>query len=152
MPAAPGATPRKMLPPPITVAISTPRRATWAISATMPSMVWRLMPNGSSPIRASPESLSRTRLYFGVTAIPFSVDGFRDALADHQEGVGVDSRFLRAQQLLYRLLVVLDERLAEQRDLAEEFVERALDHPGDDVRRFSGFFCPRFVNSSFLYK
>src|SRR5256885_1563270 len=67
MPAAPGATPRKMLPPPITTPISTPSRDTCAISATMFSIVWRLMPNGSSPIRASPESLSRIRLYSGVT-------------------------------------------------------------------------------------
>jgi hypothetical protein len=44
MPAAPGATPRKMLPPPMTIAISTPRSCTSPISATMRSMTSRLMP------------------------------------------------------------------------------------------------------------
>ena len=44
MPAAPGATPRKMLPPPITAPISTPIRTTVAISPTMASMVCRLIP------------------------------------------------------------------------------------------------------------
>ena len=41
---APGATPRKMLPPPMTTPISTPMRATAAISCTIASIVWRLMP------------------------------------------------------------------------------------------------------------
>jgi hypothetical protein len=44
MPAAPGATPRKMLPPPMTMAICTPLRRTSAISATMRSIVSRSMP------------------------------------------------------------------------------------------------------------
>src|SRR5206468_3449315 len=69
MPAAPGATPRKMLPPPMTMPISTPRRETCATSATMPSIVCRLIPKGSSPIRASPDSFRRMRLYFGVSGL-----------------------------------------------------------------------------------
>ena len=40
-------------------------RETCAISATIASMVGRLMPKGSSPIRASPDSFRRIRLYFG---------------------------------------------------------------------------------------
>jgi hypothetical protein len=51
-----------MLPPPITTASSTPSATTSPMSATMRSMVWRLMPKASLPIRASPDSFSRTRL------------------------------------------------------------------------------------------
>src|SRR2546421_3308177 len=117
MPAAPGATPRKMLPPPITMPISTPRRDTCATSATIASIVWRLMPKGSSPIRASPDSLSRILLYFGVKAAcrsmglaclrhHFGGEVARlllDALADDEERVGVDLRLLRAEHLLHGL-------------------------------------------------
>src|SRR6476660_9110094 len=156
MPAAPGATPRKMLPPPITAPISTPSRDTCATSATMCSIVWRLMPNGSSPIRASPESLSRIRLYLGVTARCHCGSspgraGLRhhfggevgrpllDALAHHEERVGVDLGLLRGEVLLHALLVVLDERLSHQRDLAAELVERALDHFLRDLLGLAGF-------------
>src|SRR5690349_24086957 len=117
--AEPGATPRKMLPPPITVAISTPMRDTCAISATIDSMVCRLMPYASSPIRASPDSLRRMRLYFGagiglvgLARLRHHFSGevrglFLDALADHEEGVRMDLRLLGAEHLLHRLLVVL---------------------------------------------
>src|SRR3546814_15262200 len=63
MPCAPGATLRKIFPPPMTIASSTPSVATSATSSVMRSMVERLIPNASSPISASPESLRRTRLY-----------------------------------------------------------------------------------------
>src|SRR6185437_12534638 len=132
MPAAPGATPRKMLPPPMTTPISTPRRDTCATSATMFSIVWRLMPNGSSPIRASPDSLRRIRLYLGVTAtasmrfaglchdLGSEVTAFLfDAFADDEERIGVHFRLSRRQHFFHGLLIVLDERLAEQRLLAE---------------------------------
>src|SRR5262245_16180393 len=133
MPAAPGAIPRKMLPPPITTPSSTPRRETCAISLTIASMVWRLMPKAASPIRASPDSLRRILLYLGVK----SVHRLRlvDALAHHEERVGVHLCLLRAEHLLNRLLVVLDERLAEQRPLVQELVERALAHLGRDLGR-----------------
>src|SRR5438874_1536915 len=68
MPAAPGATPRKMLPPPMTTATCTPSLTTSAISATMRSIVSRLMPYASSPISASPDSLSSIRRYAGFAA------------------------------------------------------------------------------------
>src|SRR5882762_6879152 len=42
----------------------------------MRSMVARLIPKGSSPMRASPLSLSRMRLYFAVAAISGSFFGF----------------------------------------------------------------------------
>src|SRR5262245_33424944 len=106
MPAAPGATPRKMFPPPITSPISTPRREICATSPTMSSIVCRLMPKGSSPIRASPDSLSRILLYFGVIVLPGrarlgrhlgrEVRGLLlDAFSDHEEGVGVHLGLLR---------------------------------------------------------
>src|SRR3954464_3169662 len=108
MPAAPGATPRKMFPPPITTPISTPMRATCAISPTIVSIVLRLIPNASSPIRASPESFRRIRLYLGAKDRSRSVrlarlrhhfggEIFRlllDAFADHEEGVVMDLRLL----------------------------------------------------------
>src|ERR671914_418974 len=123
MPAAPGATPRKMLPPPITTPSSTPRRDTWASSATIASIVWRLMPKGSSPIKASPESLSRMRLYLGVTArlsgASLSVNGLDDAFADNQDGVVMHFAFRRCQCLLHAHLVVEHVGLAEQRDLRQ---------------------------------
>src|SRR5712671_2825640 len=117
-----------MLPPPITTPISTPMRATCAISATIDSMVWRLMPNESSPIRASPESFSRMRLYLGARKFSPSVGlaGLRhhlggeilglllDAFSYDEEGIAVDLRFLRRKHLLHRLLVVLYERLAHE--------------------------------------
>src|SRR5687768_15353768 len=120
MPAAPGATPRKMLPPPITTPSSTPRRDTCASSATIASIVWRLMPKGSSPISASPESLSRMRLYLGVTArlngASLSVDGLDDAFADNEYGVVMHFAFRRCQCLFDVHLVVEHVRLAEQRN------------------------------------
>src|SRR4051794_6559552 len=117
MPAAPGATPRKMFPPPITTPISTPMRATCAISPTIVSIVLRLIPNASSPIRASPESLRRIRLYLGARNPPRSVrlarlrhhfggEVFRlllDSFADDEEGIVVDLRFLGAQHFFHRL-------------------------------------------------
>src|SRR3954470_4068654 len=139
MPAAPGATPRKMLPPPITAPISTPSRETCATSSTMASMVARLMPYGSSPIRASPDSLRRILLYFGVNPNLPSARRARlrhhlgreiaafllDAFSDHEEGISVHLGFLRRQVFFHGLLVVLHERLAEQRELAQELVQRA---------------------------
>src|SRR5437762_13922690 len=54
-----------MLPPPITTATCTPSLTISPISATMRSITSRLIPYGSSPMSASPDSLSRTRLYAG---------------------------------------------------------------------------------------
>ncbi len=54
-------TPRMMLPPPITIAISTPRRATSATSSAMRATTAGSMPNAWPPRRASPDSFSRIR-------------------------------------------------------------------------------------------
>src|SRR4051794_21004647 len=51
-----------MLPPPTTIAISTPRRDTRCTSAAMAAIRSASAPYSASPMRASPESFSRTRL------------------------------------------------------------------------------------------
>src|ERR1043165_1816081 len=123
MPSAPGARPRKMLPPPITTPISTPRRETCATSETMLRIVCRLMPYGSSPIRASPESLRRMRLYFGVTFLALAcfpsvrlpclshhlggeVGGFLlDSFTNDEEGIPVDRSEEHTSELQSRGLI-----------------------------------------------
>ena len=65
MPTEPPATPRKMLPPPMTTATCTPIFTTSATSPTIRTMVARLMPNASSPIRDSPDSFNKMRLWAG---------------------------------------------------------------------------------------
>src|SRR6185503_2412096 len=145
MPAAPGARPRKMLPPPITTATSTPMRDTCAISPTIASIVCRLMPYASSPIRASPDSFSMTRLYFGA-GISVRGLGLVDSFTNYQEGVSVDLRLLYGQNLLDRLLVVLDEGLPHEGDLAEELVQRTFDHLARDFLRLARFLRTRELN------
>src|SRR5882672_748668 len=172
MPAAPGATPRNRLPPPITTAISSPSEATWAISPTMRESVAGLIPNASSPISASPLSLSSTRLnfsaaatsgcFFGLVFIFLGLAHLRhhlggeiarlllDALADHVEKEAGDRGLARLQQGVHRLLVVLDERLPEQRNFLEELLHAAFDHLRDDLRRFPRFGRLRRGDGAFL--
>src|ERR1700744_6581295 len=69
MPLAAPARPRKMFPPPMTMQISVPAFAASFTSAAMRSTVLVSMPNGSEPIRASPEAFNSTRRYFGVATI-----------------------------------------------------------------------------------
>jgi hypothetical protein len=54
-------TPRMMLPPPMTIAVSTPRRHTSATSSAMRATTVGSIPNAWPPRRASPESLRRIR-------------------------------------------------------------------------------------------
>src|SRR5204863_4579248 len=54
-----------MLPPPTTIAISTPRRQTRCTSAAMAAMRSASAPYSALPIRASPESFRRMRLKAG---------------------------------------------------------------------------------------
>src|SRR5690349_2498200 len=58
-----------MLPPPITMAISTPNWWTSLISLAMRRTVWGSMPKPCSPIRTSPLSFSRTLRYFGISEL-----------------------------------------------------------------------------------
>src|SRR5450631_2055617 len=177
MPAAPGATPRKMFPPPMTTAICTPRRTTSPISATMRSMTSRLMPYASSPISASPESLSSTRLYagsvraagllgrgtmmgalirrsglcqrrdFGGEVIFFSLEPF----AHHEKRKALDRRALGSQVLFDRLLGVAHERLAEERHFGQKLVDPAFDHLDDDFPRLARFGSLRAENRALLF-
>src|SRR5437879_4464728 len=68
MPCADAASPRKMLPPPMTTATSTPRARTSATSEAMFSSVAGSMPKPPAPMSASPDSLSRIRLKRGLAA------------------------------------------------------------------------------------
>src|SRR5437764_14399366 len=65
---AAAATPRKKLPPPTTSPICTPVLATSAISAANSWTRCGSMPKDAPPARASPLSLSRTRLNLGMWA------------------------------------------------------------------------------------
>ena len=79
-------------------------------------------------------ALSHLLAHFGCKIFLLLLDARADLEAD-------DRRHLAAgvlQVLLHRLLVVLDERLAEQRDLAEPLAHLALDDLGDDLLRLAG--------------
>src|SRR5258706_4282665 len=95
---------------------------------------------------ASPDSLSRMRLYFGfMCSALHHRHHFRgkvarlllDAFADHEEPEGKQLRLSRRQHLFHALLVVLDERLPEERVVAEELVQSAFYHLGDDLGRLA---------------
>src|SRR3954467_492377 len=186
MPTDPPATPRKMLPPPITTATCTPMFTTSAISCTMRTMVARLMPNASSPISASPDSLSRMRLWAGWAGMGAGLLGANgcecngangptaarerspgrpssqgrlsgllgggdlgshfggevvglllDAFAHHVQGETLHGGVGGLEHLFDRLLVVLHERLVQQRDFLEVLLDRAFDHLGGDVGRLA---------------
>src|SRR6266851_3398719 len=179
MPAAPGATPRKMFPPPMTTAICTPRRTTSPISATMRSMTSRLIPYASSPISASPESLSSTRRYAGslrtLTGLGrgammgvlmrrerSSLCHCRhfggkviffsfEPLPDHEKREAPDRRAFGLQVLFDRLLGVAHERLAEERHFGQKLVDPAFDHLSDDFWRLARFGSLRAENRALLF-
>src|SRR5438105_2212990 len=69
MPSVAAVTPRKIFPPPITMAICTPALCTATISSAMLASVSASMPVRRPPISASPESLRRMRLYLGASAM-----------------------------------------------------------------------------------
>src|SRR5689334_19029637 len=69
MPAVAAVTPRKMLPPPMTMAISIPICCTSTSSSAMVARTSASIPVRLPPIRASPESLRRMRLNFGAAAV-----------------------------------------------------------------------------------
>ena len=63
------AMPRKMLPPPMTIANSMPSDLTSAISLAMASQVSGEMPCSRGPSSVSPLSFNITRRYFGCDAV-----------------------------------------------------------------------------------
>src|SRR5262245_12202959 len=103
------------------------------------------MPKGSSPISASPESLRRTRLYFGCDIASARRSRLRhylggkvsrlllDAFTDHQEAVPAQLGLPLGKRLLDGEFVVNHERLAEQRDLRGELVQCTVDHFRGDL-------------------
>src|SRR3984893_5909005 len=179
MPAAPGATPRKMFPPPMTTAICTPSRTTSPISATMRSITSRLMPYASSPISASPESLSSTRRYAGslrtLTGLGRGammgvlmrrersglchcrhfggkVIFFSfEPLADDEKREAGDRCASGLQVFFDRLLGVAHERLAEERDFGQKLVDPTFYHLGDDFRRLARFGSLRAEDRALLF-
>src|SRR5579884_3515985 len=129
-----------MLPPPTTIATSTPRPWT---AATSRAIAWTRsgsVPYSRPPISASPESLSRTREYTGGPApapgasAASSADGEPGEPADDNVLSGLGGQ-LRAQLLdrLAAVLVLVDVPLAQQHDVVEPLLELALDDPLADV-------------------
>src|SRR3990172_8072048 len=70
MPVSATVAPRQKLPPPTTTATSTPCSVARAICQAMLSMVEASIPNGRSPIRASPLSFTSARRYRPGTGVP----------------------------------------------------------------------------------
>src|SRR5436305_12681881 len=112
-----------MLPPPTTIATSTPRRCTPAISAAIACTHFGSVPYSRSPINASPESLSSTRRKTGACA-PDSRSGAISA-TDRETGEAADDDVLArlsgqlGTQLIDRLaavLVLVDVLLAQEHD------------------------------------
>src|SRR5437660_1514476 len=121
-----------MLPPPTTSAISTPRL--W-ISASERAIAWTRtgsVPYGSSPIRSSPESLSRTRRKAGPPAggpCTSAVDSATDLEAGESTNHHVLAGFRgqRSPQVLDLAAVVfgVDVNLTQEHDLVQPAVDLA---------------------------
>src|SRR3954453_15526885 len=130
-----------MFPAPTTSAISTPRLATPCPWAASPSTRSRAVPYSRPPIRASPDSFSRTRLNAGSSDTARTIV-MRALLAHHEPGETRDAHVLARlgrdlrPQVLDRLALVAVRAhmlLLEQRDLLRPLLELALDDPLDDV-------------------
>ena len=141
MPCSCSAAPRKMLPPPTTMAIWTPPSLTSATSAAIRPTVTGSMPNGSPPANDSPDSFRSTlRPPQGVRSLveelwpcrcslrcglssgrPCSGRTARTSIFSPSEALGV------VEQRLDGLLVVLDPGLLEQAEVLVEAVDPALD-------------------------
>src|SRR5674476_1356686 len=134
MPPAAAAMPRKMLPPPTTMAMSTSRLRT-----TLMEPARRLVVAGSmalvSPPSACPLSLRRTRWKAELGDRPPRPSGLGACLAELEAGeaphfhVLADDAHQVGAQLLDGAVGVLDERLLHQARLGEELLELA----GDDL-------------------
>src|SRR6185503_3286208 len=61
------------------------------------------------------------------------------ALTDDIEREACYGSFAGLEQLFHALFVVLDERLAEQRDFLQKFLYRSFHYLFDDVRGLAGF-------------
>src|SRR5436309_1058509 len=116
-----------MLPAPSTMASSVPLARTAAICSAMALSRSGSVPKSSEPMRASPDSFSRTRLKAGAKLRGLDADlEAREALDDDVlAGLG---RQLGAQLLdgLAAVLVLVDVLLAQEDDLVEPLAELAL--------------------------
>src|SRR5712691_8492721 len=118
-------------------------------------MAARLIPKESSPMRASPLSLSRMRLYFAVADISACPDrtylssylggkiaGFPlNALSDYVEDKARYRSARALEQGFHGLLScrILDEDLTEQRCFFQKLLHAAFDHLLDNIGRFARF-------------
>src|SRR5947209_6533028 len=129
-----------MLPPPTTIATSTPRPCVVATSAAIALTHSGSVPYSSSPISASPESFSRIRRKTGGAIFDdagvSAADGKPGKATHHDVLAGLGGQL--GAQLLDRLAAVLllvDVLLAQKDDIVEPLVELARDDPLTDVLR-----------------
>src|SRR3989339_262821 len=144
--------PRKMLPPPTTMPISTFRSATALISRAMARRVAGSRPNFFSPARLSPLTLSRIRRYLRGADVmgPGSGTHLEAGEPLDFEVLAPQSRAHLLEELGHGKAGVLHKGLLHQADLLIEFLQAAGDHLLDDVVRFAALFGRRFVDGLFL--
>src|SRR5947209_13319057 len=132
-----------MLPPPTTIATSTPLACTAATSLAIAATRSGSVPYCSSPISASPESLSSTRPKAGAAESVTT----GASVANPEPGKAPDHDVLarlggqRGAELLDRLATVLflvDVLLAQQHNVVQPLVELALDDSLPHVLRLVG--------------
>src|SRR5262245_7877654 len=144
--------PRKMLPPPMTTATSTPSAWTSLISPAIRCTTPASMPKPVSPISASPLSLRRILENTGrgvFSPFPMATCGASSALrgvecfAENKSGKPADADILAKladvgrQVVLDRDRRILYEWLFEQTALGVELLHLALDHLLDDRGRLA---------------
>src|SRR6266508_4194175 len=128
---APGM-PRKMLPPPTTMAISTPSSACEA--ATSSAMRWTMWASMPKPVdvsaKTSPESFSTTRSYRDASPTRLLL-----LFADLDPDEPSDGCLLAelTQQLADRRLRLADERLLDENVRLREAAQAAFDDLGDGL-------------------
>src|SRR3954454_18352498 len=122
-----------MLPPPRTMPISTPRSCTTLSWSAIAPTVAGSVPYSSGPMRASPDSLIRTRLKTG-SSLNLGADREAGEPPDHDVLAGRPGEV--GAELLDRLaavLVLVDVRLVEQDDIVHPRLELALGDLRADV-------------------
>src|ERR1022692_1617764 len=141
---AAAATPRKILPPPTTKPTCTPVAATAATSAASSLTRAASMPKGAPPASASPESLSRIRLYWDTgIGRPFGAGFDRGdvahLVADEARNADILAELgdLGLDQLADGEAGLLDEGLLEQADLFVELRQAPFDDTVDHVGGFA---------------
>src|SRR5512142_1410136 len=114
MPCSATAAPRMKLPPPMTMATSTPSSWIFPISSARYRTYSGEMPNFRSPRSASPESLSSTRRYFAPSRVVIAGSlclSEREPLEAPHRDVLTRLRRDRGDEVLDRLRRVADVRL-----------------------------------------